>query len=86
MEERSRKALAEQCGPLAATLAESFLTALVLRCDFHYELAMSNGATEEDIPQIITDAIESASVITKKFLDDVGDIKRAIKFGKGELT
>jgi len=85
MEERSKKVVEKMCKPIGQALAECFVSSMVMRCDFHYELAMRNGAEADDIPQIIKDAIESAELITKRFLDELSDVERATKFVKGEL-
>lgn len=68
--------------PMADSFRSAYIKAILLRCDFHQLLAVTNGAEPEDFVRIIAGAIETAEPIASKFLNDISDYKRAREFAK----
>ena len=84
MNEREEKELVKVITPICGMLADSYLRALLLRCQVHALLAERNGAEPEDMPEVIAHAIESQQPIVQRFLDEVGELKKAEAL-KGEI-
>lgn len=73
--------LREMITPIADTVRQSFVSSLILRCDVRLCMAIDNGAEPEDFGEVISQALESATPLTAKFLDELGDIENAKKLG-----
>ena len=69
--------------PLCEIVGESYLRAMILRVNVHLELAEQNGAEAEDRMEIVANALETATSITKEWLDKIGEVKRAGIITKG---
>ena len=67
---------------------ETMYKALVLRIRVHMHLAKLNGAEDEDMPEVIAQAIASASEQLLSVLEDVSETKKASilenEYGKGK--
>lgn len=84
MDAKCEAALRERLQTLVDTMSESLLNAIVLRVDVHLELAFGEGAEDEDIGDIIEQALESMLPITKKFLDVLGEVEKANAISKSK--
>jgi orotidine-5'-phosphate decarboxylase len=77
MNEREEAALIVALDPMAEALKQSFIKALVLRVTVHIQAALNNGAEQDDVPELLVRAIDSSTPITKRYLDEIGDVKLA---------
>ena len=82
MDKREEEQLKLMIGPMADIVRDSFIKALVLRCNVHQQLAIQNGAEPEDYGPLIAHAIDSAQPITNKWLNEIAEMKRARQFGE----
>ena len=82
MNKREEKALIETLQPMANIVRDSFIKAIVCRCNVHQCMAIDNGAEPEDYGPIIALAIESAQPITQRWLDEVAEIEKGQKLGE----
>lgn len=71
--ERERKELKKQLKPLTAELGKCLVEAIALRIEWHLMIAKQHGAEDEDIPEIINRALESARDITLKFINELSE-------------
>lgn len=84
MNDKEKAALRKAIDPIATEIRNNFLEAMVLRVDVHIELALSNGAEDEDIPEVIANAIETAVGITTEWFAKLGELDKANAFAKGK--
>jgi len=77
MNPREESALQVALLPLAANVMKTWMVAMQLRMKVHMELALSNGCEDEDLPEVIARAIETATPITAKYMDELGEVTKA---------
>ena len=77
MNKREKQALKTALIPMGETFKESFLNAMVLRCEVHVAVAMMNGAEPEDTHEIIARAVDSSAALTADFLNRLGEVEKA---------
>ena len=82
MDEREEAQLRIMLKPMCDIVGDSYMKAMILRCNVHQRMALLNGAELEDIAEVIARAIESAQPITKDFLDKISEMDKAIKIAK----
>lgn len=80
LKENEMDMLHNKLKPLADEVSETFRRAMLLRVTVHVELALSNGAEDEDINAVIIEAIRSAAIITEKFMNEICDLKKSRDF------
>lgn len=73
------KIIAKEAAEIAAALSRTFINALQLRVKVHVTLAMQNGAEEEDLPEIISDAIVSGCELSRRSMIIISEEKKAQK-------
>lgn len=82
MTPEEKEALRAAIAPIAIEIQKNFVEAMCLRVEVHIELALSNGAEDEDIPCIIANAIESAVDITTDWFSKLGEMEKCHDFTK----
>lgn len=80
LDERTRKELRKQLLPLTTELAKILIDALALRIEWHLMIAKQHGAEDEDIPKIISGAMDSASKITMKAINELSERDNAAEW------
>ncbi len=82
LDERERKELKKQLRPLCAELGKCLSDAIALRIEWHLMIAKQNGAEDEDIPEIINRALESARDITLKCINELSERDNADEWSR----
>ena len=79
MNEREQKIVEDMIAPIADSVRSNFIAAVVLRCNVAQVYAINNGAELEDMGAVIAQAIEETVPISSRWLNELGDMKRASK-------
>lgn len=86
MNEKEEQQLRIMLEPIAEIVKETYIKAMLLRINVYERVARDNGAELEDIPEVIAQAIESANPAVQAWMDEIGQVKRAQTFTKGQST